>query len=291
MNSISIVVPVYNEEENIKKVIEEITLVAPAIKEELEVIVVDDGSEDNTSVEVENLKKNIKYIKLIRTKHIGQTNALRCGLEVSKGDIIVFMDGDGQNSASDIPKLIDALDTSEVVYGYREKRKDPFFSKVLPSKIANHIISSLFKVSAQDIGCSLKAFDRDIAIKLSKHLYCEGMHRFIPVIISKYTDNTTQIPVRHRERKKGFSKNGFERVPVVIYHIITIKSGNIFPVPKFRSGSRAILLLLFNFPLLVLSKTFSIKSIEKYLKDMLYIALIWLYHNFVLDIINTRKNS
>ncbi|PLX17647.1 MAG: glycosyltransferase [Candidatus Muiribacterium halophilum] len=286
---ISVVVPVYNEEENISKVIDEIILIRDRL-EKIEIIVVDDGSCDNT-VEVVR-KKQIRndIVRLISVKHSGQTRAFRIGIDNSIGDKVVLIDGDFQNSALDIPLMINKLNEFDAVLGYRKNRKDPVFFKIIPSKIANIILSWIFDFKVYDYGCSLKVFKRETIDKVKIHLVCEGMHRFIPFFANIYTKRIIQIAVSHRKREKGISKNGLERIPTVIYHMLTLKAGNLFPVPNIKNGIVAIFIILTSFVLFLIDRLIFSGSFKKLIKDTLYLSFGWLYYNFVLDIINTRKN-
>jgi len=207
---ISVVVPLMNEEDNIKYLIEEID---KALKDyDYELILVDDGSTDNT---VEEIKKymNDKTKLVILNRNYGQTSAMAAGIEVASGDIIVTIDGDLQNDPRDIPMMIEKLNEGyDVVAGIRAKRKDEPFRKFL-SKIANKIIRKVTNVHITDYGCTLKVFRSDVAKNLG--LYGE-LHRFIPILASMYGAKITEVPVRHHERKYGKSKYGFNRTFKVI---------------------------------------------------------------------------
>ncbi len=207
---ISVVVPLMNEEENIKYLIEEVD---KALKDyDYELILVDDGSTDNT---VEEIKKymNNKTKLVVLNRNYGQTSAMAAGIEVANGDIIVTIDGDLQNDPNDIPMMIEKLQQGyDVVAGIRAKRKDEPFRKFL-SKIANKIIRKVTGVQITDYGCTLKVFKKDVAKNLG--LYGE-LHRFIPILASMYGAKITEVPVRHHERKYGTSKYGFNRTFKVI---------------------------------------------------------------------------
>ena len=207
---ISVVVPLMNEEENIKYLIEEVD---KALRDfDYELILVDDGSTDNT---VEEIKKhmNDKTKLVILNRNYGQTSAMAAGIEVASGDIIVTIDGDLQNNPNDIPMMIEKLQQGyDVVAGIRAKRQDEPFRKFL-SKIANKIIRKVTGVQITDYGCTLKVFKKDVAKNLG--LYGE-LHRFIPILASMYGAKITEVPVRHHERKYGKSKYGFNRTFKVI---------------------------------------------------------------------------
>ena len=207
---ISVVVPLMNEEENVKYLIEEVD---KALKDfDYELILVDDGSTDNT---VEEIKKhmNDKTKLVILNRNYGQTSAMAAGIEVASGDVIVTIDGDLQNDPRDIPMMIEKLQQGyDVVAGIRAKRKDEPFRKFL-SKVANKIIRKVTNVHITDYGCTLKVFKKDVAKNLG--LYGE-LHRFIPILASMYGAKITEVPVRHHERKFGKSKYGFNRTFKVI---------------------------------------------------------------------------
>ncbi|WP_024791212.1 glycosyltransferase family 2 protein [Lebetimonas sp. JS032] len=207
---ISVVVPLMNEEENIKYLIEEVD---KALKDfDYELILVDDGSTDNT---VEEIKKrmNDKTKLVILNRNYGQTSAMAAGIKVAGGDIIVTIDGDLQNDPNDIPMMIEKLNEGyDVVAGIRAKRQDEPVRKFL-SKIANKIIRKITGVYITDYGCTLKVFKKDVAKNLQ--LYGE-LHRFIPILAKMYGAKITEVPVRHHERKFGKSKYGFNRIFKVI---------------------------------------------------------------------------
>ncbi len=207
---ISVVVPLMNEEDNIKYLIEEVD---KALKDfDYELILVDDGSTDNT---VEEIKKymNDKTKLVILNRNYGQTSAMAAGIEVANGDVIVTIDGDLQNDPSDIPMMIEKLKEGyDVVAGIRAKRQDEPLRKFL-SKIANKIIRKITGVYISDYGCTLKVFKKDVAKNLQ--LYGE-LHRFIPILAKMYGAKITEVPVKHHERKFGKSKYGFNRIFKVI---------------------------------------------------------------------------
>jgi len=207
---ISIVVPLMNEEDNIKYLIEE---VEKALKGyDYELILVDDGSTDNTVKEIKKYM-NDKTKLVILNRNYGQTSAMAAGIEVASGDIIVTIDGDLQNDPRDIPMMIEKLNEGyDVVAGIRAKRQDEPFRKFL-SKVANKIIRKVTGVQITDYGCTLKVFRKDVAKNLG--LYGE-LHRFIPILASMYGAKITEVPVRHHERKYGKSKYGFNRTFKVI---------------------------------------------------------------------------
>lgn len=219
---ISVIIPVFNEAENISPLCEKLTSVMNDIKRDYEVIFIDDGSSDDTlSVLRPICMKNprIKFISFSR--NFGQTSALSAGIDFSKGKIIVPMDGDLQNDPEDIPVLLRKIEEGyDVVSGWRKDRKDPFLKRRLPSIIANKIISFIGGVQIHDHGCTLKAYRKDILRNI--RLYGE-MHRFIPVYARWVGARVAEIPVHHHPRKFGSSKYGVNRVFKVILDLMVVK--------------------------------------------------------------------
>jgi len=221
-DTISILIPIYNEEENIIPLSEKLDQVLKGIGRFFEIIFIDDGSTDGSlDILIDICKKhnNIKVISLSR--NFGQTAALSAGIDCSKGDIIIPMDGDLQNDPEDIITLLQKIEEGyDVVSGWRRERKDPFFTRRLPSIIANKIISIIGGVHLHDYGCTLKAYRRDI-IKNIK-LYGE-MHRFIPIYAKWVGARVIEVPVRHHPRQSGSSKYGMSRIFKVILDLMVVK--------------------------------------------------------------------
>ncbi len=220
---ISIVVPVYNEKENVKILYNEIVQVLKDTDFDFEIIYINDGSSDGTKnilLEIANSDKRVKIIDF--RKNYGQTAAMAAGIDYASGDYIVTIDGDLQNDPSDIPRMIKELENRELdlLNGWRHKRKDPFFSRRLPSIIANWIISSTTGVKIHDYGCTLKVIKKEIAKSIN--LYGE-LHRFIPALASIEGARIGEIKVNHRERKYGKSKYGISRTIRVILDLLTVK--------------------------------------------------------------------
>ena len=217
---LSIVVPLYNEEESVEPLVARIFEVGAEFDFAYEIILVDDGSADNTWRTIEQIKAttpNLRGIKLRR--NYGQTNAMVAGFEHAAGEIIVTLDGDLQNDPSDIPMLLRKIEEGyDIVSGWRKDRKD-HFSRVFPSKIANWIISLTTGVKLHDYGCSLKAY-RTECIRSIK-AYGE-MHRFFPALASMTGARITEVPVKHHPRKYGVSKYGFDRIFKVLCDIFAM---------------------------------------------------------------------
>lgn len=219
---ISVVIPAYNEEENIPILYEKLKKVMESLKEDYEIIFVDDGSIDRTLEILKELAKKDRKVKVIRfRRNYGQTAAIYAGFEHAKGDVIITMDADLQNDPEDIPKLLEKMKEGyDIVSGWRKDRKDPFLSRKLPSKIANWIISKVTGVELHDYGCTLKAYKSDIA-KMYR-LYGD-MHRFLPALAKRFGAKITEIPVRHHPRLYGKSKYGIDRTVRVILDIFLVK--------------------------------------------------------------------
>ena len=219
---LSVIIPFYNEAKNISIIFDELFQALEPREWSWEILAIDDGSIDATFslLKGEALRRN--HIKVVHLrKNFGQTAALSAGFDLAEGDIIITMDGDLQNDPQDIPALVAKIGEGyDIVSGWREKRQDPFFSRRLPSIIANKMISWVTGVKLHDYGCTLKAFKREVA----KHIRLYGeMHRFIPAIASWMGVTIAEIPVNHRSRKFGRSKYGISRTIRVLLDLITVK--------------------------------------------------------------------
>lgn len=221
MEQVSIVVPVYNEEENITPLYESIYTVCQSHKYDYEIIFIDDGSTDGSLRVLKQLAEKDRHVKLIQfTQNLGQTAALSAGFDYASKDIIVTLDGDLQNDPQDIPFLLKPLrEGYDVVNGWRKERKDPVVRRLF-SKIANVLISAITGVKLNDYGCSLKAYKRSIISKIQ--LFGE-MHRFLPAYLKMAGATIKEIPVRHHARKHGVSKYGLGRIFKVILDLCTAK--------------------------------------------------------------------
>mgnify|MGYP006089969463 CR=1 FL=1 len=221
--NVSIIIPVFNEAESIEKLIKKLSVLIEKEKNIIwEILLIDDGSIDNTFAVVQNKIIDINNINIISlNRNYGQTAAISAGIDKASGDILVTMDADLQNDPLDIPALINKLNEGyAVVSGWRKDRKDKWLTRVLPSKLANWLISKISGVNLHDYGCTLKAYRKE-AIKDIK-LYGE-MHRFIPIYISWQGGKIAEIPVRHHERQYGSSKYGLMRTFSVIADLIFLK--------------------------------------------------------------------
>ena len=219
---LSIVIPVYNEEENVEPLIGEIEVALSALGKSYEVVVVDDGSRDGTFLKLRQMHQCLPQLKVIGLKrNFGQTAALAAGLAHAQGEVVILMDGDAQNDPADIPALLAKLDEgNDLVAGWRHNRQDPFLNRRLPSMIANRLISLTTHVKLHDYGCTLKALRQDVAKSL--RLYGE-MHRFIPAIAYERGARIAELKVNHRPRLRGQSKYGITRTLRVVLDLLTVK--------------------------------------------------------------------
>jgi len=218
---ISVVIPVYNEAENIAPLYSELKEVLGTLNRSYEVLIINDGSTDSTLEELRKTKKSSPELKIINlNRSFGQTPAIMAGFDLAKGAIVITLDGDLQNDPHDIPALIEKLDSGfDIVSGWRRKRKDNFLLRILPSKIANWLISKVLKVRLHDYGCTLKAYRHDVIKNL--RLYGE-MHRFIPAIANWNGAKIAEIEVNHRHRKHGKTKYGINRAGRVLLDLFLI---------------------------------------------------------------------
>jgi len=219
---ISVVIPVFNESENLEELHRELMAALEKTGRPFEVILIDDGSTDSSWTVLRSLQQKDGRVKLIRLRrNFGQTAALAAGFDHARGGIIISLDADLQNDPNDIPSLIQKIEEGyDIVSGWRRSRKDKFFSRRVPSVIANTLISRLTSVRLHDYGCTLKAFRSEV-IKNVK-LYGE-LHRFIPAIASQLGVRISEVEVNHRPRKHGKSKYSIFRFTKVILDMMTVK--------------------------------------------------------------------
>ncbi|MBC8448153.1 MAG: glycosyltransferase family 2 protein [Chloroflexi bacterium] len=219
---ISIVIPLYNEEESIPQLYEQLTTALQAIGQSYEIIVVDDGSSDGSFARLRQLHETDPRLKVIRfRRNFGQTAAFAAGFDAAQGDVIVTLDADLQNDPADIPLLLAKIDEGyDVVSGWRVRRRDTFRRRWL-SRTANGLISRVTGVRLHDYGCSLKAYRREVVKSI--RLYGE-LHRFIPAIASWMGVRVAEVPVNHRARTSGRSKYGsLSRTVKVFLDLLTVR--------------------------------------------------------------------
>jgi len=219
---LSLVIPVFNEQENLDQLYKEITASCEKLNKSYEAIFIDDGSTDDSLNVLIRLQKRDPRICVIRLrKNFGQTAALSAGFDHSCGDIIITLDADLQNDPEDFGMLIDKMEEGyDLVSGWRKKRKDKLFTRRLPSMMANWIISVITRVKLHDYGCTLKAFRREVVKNIN--LYGE-MHRFIPAIASNIGITIAEVEVNHRPRRHGKSKYSLMRFTKVVLDLLTVK--------------------------------------------------------------------
>lgn len=221
IEKISITIPVYNEEKNIRELYERLTRVLNKITYDSEIIFVNDGSQDGSGKIMNEIADQDSRVQAIHfTRNFGQTAAMMAGFDFSDGDIIVPMDADLQNDPDDIPKLLEKLDEGyDICSGWRKNRQDSYIKRNLVSRIANKLISKISGVTLKDYGCTMKAYRRNV-IK-GVRLYGE-MHRFIPIYASWEGAKIAEIPVNHHPRIHGSSSYGLERTIKVILDLIVV---------------------------------------------------------------------
>lgn len=219
---LSIVVPIYNEEENIQRLYHELTSVLDPLELEYEIICADDGSKDRSFVLLKELAQKDSRVKVIRfRRNFGQSAGFSAGFDYAQGDIVITIDADLQNDPASIPALLDKMSEGyDVVSGWRKDRKDAFLTRRLPSKIANSLISRTTGVNVHDRGCSLRAYRKEIVKEIN--LYGE-LHRFIPDMAAWIGASMAEVPVGHRPRMYGQSKYGIGRTFRVILDLITVR--------------------------------------------------------------------
>ncbi len=219
---LSIVIPIYNEEENIQPLYDELKEVLDSLGYKYEIIFVDDGSSDSSLDMLTTIQQHDGHVVVVSfRRNFGQTAAMAAGFDYATGDVIVTMDGDMQNDPHDIPMLFAKMEEGyDLVSGWRFNRQDAFINRKLPSMIANKLISTVTGVHLHDYGCTLKMFHREITKGI--RLYGE-MHRFIPAIASGMGSRIAEVKVNHRPRRFGTSKYGISRTLRVILDLMTVK--------------------------------------------------------------------
>jgi len=219
---LSVVIPIRNEAPSLVELHDELTDTLTAWGRPYEILIVDDGSTDDSFATLSRLQALDPHLRVIRLRrHFGQTAAFAAGFDHARGHFIVTSDGDLQNDPRDIPRMIETLERgNDIVCGWRKMRKDPFMSRRLPSIVANRVISIVTGVQLHDYGCSLKVFRADVVKSLK--LYGE-MHRFLPAIASEQGVTIAETVVNHRERRHGRSKYGIGRTIRVILDLLTVK--------------------------------------------------------------------
>lgn len=220
---VSIVVPFYNEEDNIQRMHAAIVAAIEPLHLPFEMVLVDDGSKDRTLVLAEQIAQQDPRVRVVQfRRNYGQTPAMAAGIQVASGEVIITMDGDLQNDPADIQQFLAKIDAGyDIVVGWRHNRQDKLVSRKIPSKIANWLIGKATGVPIKDNGCSLKAYRASLIKEIP--LYSE-MHRFIPAVASIAGPRIAEIKVRHHARQFGQSKYGLSRIYKVLLDLMVIKT-------------------------------------------------------------------
>lgn len=296
---ISIVIPVYNEEESVEILHQTIQNALLNLTESWEVVYVDDGSRDSSLQKLEQIyTRDPEHVVVVSLRrNYGQTAAIAAGIDNAQGDVIILMDADLQNDPSDIPMMLEKLGQGyDVVSGWRVNRQDAFATRTLPSRIANWLISTVTGVHLHDYGCTLKAYRREVITGF--RLYGE-MHRFIPAYASSVGAKIIEIPVRHHSRKYGRTKYGLNRTIKVILDLFTVKFLISYSnKPIYLFGGTGMLLILaslltmlflvvrrfalrvsvFDSPLFIISILFMLMGFQAILMGLIAELLVRTYH-------------
>jgi glycosyltransferase involved in cell wall biosynthesis len=219
---LSIIVPVLNEGGTLPQLARELRLEMNQLGRTWEIIFINDGSSDGSEAILNDLADQDERIRVIHfRRNFGQTAAMMAGFDFAKGDVLIPIDGDGQNDPADIAKMLTLLEQGyDVVSGWRKDRQDNFIQRNIPSILANRLISTVSGVSLHDFGCSLKAYKRTVVDGI--RLYGE-MHRFLPIYTSWHGAKITEVVVNHHPRRAGRSKYGLERVAKVLLDLLVVK--------------------------------------------------------------------
>lgn len=218
----SLIVPIYNEVENLPILVGQLVELANSLPGETEIVLVDDGSNDGSTQLLERLAEQHSELVVVQfRRNYGQTAAMQAGLEAARGERLVTLDGDLQNDPADIPAMLAKLDEGyDLVHGWRKQRHDTFLTRKLPSRIANWLISKVTRFPIHDLGCTLKAMRREIAEELE--LYGE-MHRFIPILAHWRGARCVEMVTTHHPRRFGKTKYGLSRTLRVVLDLLTVK--------------------------------------------------------------------
>ncbi len=219
---ISVVIPVFNEEESISGLLVSLASSMDELGMTYEVIVIDDGSVDGTFQRLLDSRKLFKQMMVVRfRRNYGQTAALSAGFDRARGEYVVTMDGDAQNDPGDIPLLVKKIQEGyDLVSGWRRVRRDAFISRKLPSRAANWLVSAVTGIKTRDLGCALKIYRNEVLQEISMY---GDLHRFLPVLIHQVGGRIAEIPVRHHPRVAGQSKYGLSRTKRVLLDLVTVR--------------------------------------------------------------------
>jgi len=245
--SLSIVVPIYNEEESLPFLVNQLLDILKPMEETFELVLVNDGSSDKSAEVIRKLSLGIpELVGVLLRKNYGQTAAMAAGFDISCGEIVVTLDGDLQNDPADIPLLVNKIrDGFDLVSGWRYRRQDAAISRKFPSRIANRLIGKVTGVRLNDYGCSLKAYRKEVLTDM--RLYGE-LHRFLPVLANIEGARITEVKVNHRARQFGSSKYGIDRTFRVLMDLLTVWFMNRFLTrPMYVFGFGGILAIIGSF--------------------------------------------
>jgi len=231
--TLSVVVPVYNEEGNVEPLAAEIGRAVAATGRSYEILFVNDGSRDGTLARLAALARRDPHLRIVDLAgNFGEAAALSAGFATARGEIVVTLDGDGQNNPADIPRLLAALGPGiDVASGRRQRREEPFFSRVLPSRVANGLIARLSGVPVYDCGCGLKAYRRGVLADIQLP---RGMNRFLPAILGVDGRRVIEVPTRDRARGSGSSHYGMSRLFIVLRDLLALPLLTRRPLPDWR---------------------------------------------------------
>ncbi|MFA5144795.1 MAG: glycosyltransferase family 2 protein [Candidatus Omnitrophota bacterium] len=262
---LSIIIPLRNEEASLEILCLELREVLSRMDLSYELIFIDDGSKDNTFGTLRALRNGFNNFKLVKFKQkYGQSIAISMGFKLSKGSIIITLDGDLQNDPKDIPGFLEKImDNHDIVCGWRRSRKDNFLTKVLPSYFGNAFLSGITGIKLHDFGCTFKAYRNEPAKKISTKLF-NGAHRFIPVIADKMGFSMCEIEIRHRQRVFGYSNYKVARIFKALFDLLALELAFI--------SRRGIVIFLFTGVFVFLSGLlFSIRN--HFIFSLLFISL------------------
>jgi glycosyltransferase involved in cell wall biosynthesis len=272
---LSIIIPVYNEAENLKILHQKLLQVMSGLSKKYELIYVDDNSTDNGSDLLQEFALSDNKVKVIRlARNFGQTLAIQAGIDHSVGDIFIFIDADLQNDPADIPKLLQKMSEGyDVVSGWRKERKDPLFSKKIPSFVGNRLIAFLFGVRIHDLGCTLKAYKKEVIQNI--RLYGE-MHRLLPLYAAMNGASVSEVEVSHNPRLAGKTHYGWERIFKVSLDLITVRFFEKYstkPIYFFGSFGVGMLMLGVMVGITVIIRTLSFHG--AWISPLLFISLMF----------------
>ncbi len=218
---LSIVIPLYNEEQNVAPLHAELSAILKSMAVPHEIVLVDDGSTDGTFEVLRRIQSSDPHVRVMRfARNFGQTAAFAAGFAYARGQFIVTFDGDLQNDPADIPGLLQIARNYDVVCGWRKDRKDDFLTRSVPSLIASRLIGLVSGVNVHDVGCSLKIFRAEVVKPLK---LTPGMHRYLPQLASQLGDRVTEVVVNHRPRRFGQSKYGLSRTFRVVSDLVKLR--------------------------------------------------------------------